>query len=167
MHPTAALPPIERLREIRILVIDDDPRLAHLLESVLQGLGFSQIKLCHDGDEALQFLKNHPIDLVICDWQMQAVSGIELVCQLREDETALNRLTPIIMLSGHSDIEHIKAARDAGITEYLTKPFTAHTLCNRLSHVIEHPRHFIASPYYSGHDRRRKHVPVEYDRRKK
>jgi len=155
-----------RLRDIHILVIDDDRRLAQLLESVLRALGFTRITLCFDGVEAWKLLRDNPYDLLICDWVMQQLDGIELIHRLRHDETSVNRLMPILMLSGHSDRDMVEKARDAGITEYLTKPFTASSLCGRISHIIDHPREFVASRQYAGHSRRRKTVQVENDRRK-
>ena len=158
--------PTKYLRDVHVLVVDDDRRIAKLVRSVLAGLGFEQITVQHSAEDAMAFMKKQDVDLLICDWMMDGMSGVEMVEALRRDIADKHQLVPVIMLSGNSEQPQIEAARDSGVTEYVMKPFTAKSLCSRIVAVIEHPRSFIMSPDFSGHNRRRKRVDATQERRK-
>lgn len=155
-----------QLRDIHVLVIDDDRRVAKLLRSVLEGLGFGNIHVKHSAEEADGFLRKQSVDLVICDWMMDGRSGISLVEEFRRDVTHPNQLVPVLMLSGNAEKPQVEAARDSGVTEYVMKPFTAKSLCSRIITIIENPRSFVMSPNFYGHNRRRKTLPIDAERRK-
>lgn len=155
----------KELRDVRVLLVDDDHRIANLVRSVLLGLGFQHVHVVHDGQAGIEYIKANQLDLIICDWQMEPVSGLDLVQYLRREDTTHNRVVPVIMLSGNSERPMVESARDAGVTEYVVKPFTARSLCNRIMTVIDHPRSFIIAPEFAGHNRRRKHVAHEGERR--
>lgn len=152
----ASLKAAKHLRDVHVLVVDDDRRIAKLIRSVLAGLGFQHIIVEHSGEEALKILSEREIDMVICDWMMDGMSGVEMVETLRRDVASPNQLVPVIMLSGNSEKPQIESARDRGVTEYVMKPFTAKSLCSRIISVIDNPRSFIISEGFSGHNRRRK-----------
>lgn len=154
--PVPAAKPEKYLREVSVLVVDDDRRIAKLIRSVLAGLGFEDIVVAHSGEEALALLSKREMDMIICDWMMDGMTGVEMVEHLRRDIANPNQLVPVIMLSGNSEKPQIEAARDSGVTEYVMKPFTAKSLCSRITAVIEQPRSFIISDGFSGHNRRRK-----------
>lgn len=145
----------DRLRDVRVLVVDDDVRISRLIQSVLLGLGFEDVTLCHDGKKAVQILQEKRIDFVICDWLMEPMDGMELLQYIRKSPESPNPIIPVIMLSGNSEILQVEAARDAGVTEYVAKPFTARSLCSRIISVIDRPRSFIMAPEFSGPNRRR------------
>ena len=147
-----------RLGKINVLVIDDDKAISNLVRNVLKNLGFGNIILVHSGEEGLQVIQNNAIDLIITDWEMEPMSGVELTRKIRNLE-APKCFLPIIMLTGHSEKQEIEVARDCGITEYLIKPFTAKTLCSRIVMVIESPRSFILCRQYRGPSRRRRSQP--------
>ena len=159
--------PAKELRDVRVLLVDDDRRIANLVRSVLLGLGFQHVHVLHDGKEGITYLKDNQVDLIICDWQMEPVSGMDLVHYLRTVDQSHNRVVPVIMLSGNSEKPQVESARDAGVTEYVVKPFTARSLCNRIMTVIDHPRSFIIAPEFAGHNRRRKSVAPGDERRKR
>lgn len=156
-----------RLSKVSVLVVDDDKAISNLIKNVLKNLGFGNVFVVHNGHEGLKVLENNSIDLVITDWEMEPMSGVELTQHIRKLDSG-KRFMPIIMLTGHSEKAEIEMARDCGITEYLIKPFTAKTLCSRIMMVVEAPRSFILSKEYKGPSRRRRsQTPPEGERRKR
>lgn len=163
--PTKRITSNKFLRDITVLVVDDDRRIAKLVRSVLEGLGFEKVHVEHSAESAMQYLLKQEVDMIICDWMMDGQNGVSMIEEMRRDIMNPNQLTPVIMLSGNSERPQIETARDSGVTEYVMKPFTAKSLCGRIVAVIEHPRSFIMSPDFSGHNRRRKKLDVEHERR--
>lgn len=157
----------EALSHIHVVVIDDDARIGLIIRSVLEGLGFTNIRIFTDVEESIAYLKLHIADMIICDWQMSPTNGIDFTRYLRQKIQNTNRTVPVIMLSGNSEQSHVEMARDNGVTEYVIKPFTARSLCSRIISVIENPRSFILAPEFQGPNRRRKKLPASKERRKK
>jgi len=106
--------------------------------------------------EALEFMQNQSIDLLITEWVLKPLDGVELVRQVRLAKNSINRGVPIIMLTGRGEAVDVQTARDAGITEFLVKPFDIRALYERLEHVVEKPRWFVISHRFVGPDRRRR-----------
>lgn len=156
-----------RLGKISVLVVDDDKSISNLVRNVLKNLGFGNIIVVHNAVEGLQVLEKNSIDLIIADWEMQPMSGVEMTRKIRNMDSN-KRFVPIIMLTGHGERHEIELARDCGITEYLIKPFSAKTLCSRLTTVVDAPRSFIVSREYAGPNRRRRSLtpPGGQERRK-
>jgi CheY-like chemotaxis protein len=100
-------------------------------------------------------MREEKIDILIIDWQLKTLDGIDLAVHLRQSLDSPNRMIPIIMLTAHNDRVDIEKARDAGISEYLVKPFSSKTLLERLYAVVEEPRSFILCKSFVGPDRRR------------
>lgn len=148
-----------RLGKISVLVVDDDKAISNLVKNVLKNLGFGNVVVVHTGAEGLQVLEHNSIDLVITDWEMTPMNGVEMTQKIRTME-GNKRFLPVIMLTGHGEKQEIELARDCGITEYLIKPFTAKSLCSRIMMVIDAPRSFVFSNGYSGPSRRRRNVEV-------
>lgn len=148
----------DRLRQIEVLVADPDPRISRLVKSVLESFGFRNIHMVKDGTDAIELLKHKPIDLVITEWPMEPVDGINFVRFVREDSNFANRDVPIIMLTGRAEANDVHQARDSGVNEFVVKPFNATTLSNRIIEVIDNPRSFIVSKHFVGPDRRRRAV---------
>lgn len=146
------------LRQIRLLIVDDDSHVTGLLRDVLRSLGFSHMDIVGDGAAAIKKMQLHYYDLIICDWKMKPMDGLTFTRYIRTSPDSPNRFISIIMLTGYSDAEHVQVARDAGVTEFLVKPFRIESLCNRIRSVAERPRTFVISGNYTGPDRRRRHV---------
>ncbi|MCP5361926.1 MAG: response regulator [Hyphomicrobiales bacterium] len=108
---------------------------------------------------AQEALGHEKYDLLITDWEMPEMTGLELVQYIRSHPKALNFFVPIIMLTGRAERENIERARDAGITEFLAKPFTIEDLRKRIISVVETPRPFVLSRSYNGPCRRRHNKP--------
>ncbi len=153
------------LESVRVLIVDDQDFIRSLLRHILGVLGCKQISDAADGKTAWEIMLDNPPDLLIADWEMQPMDGIELVGKVRNDANSPDRFMPIIMLTAHSERPRIIAARDSGVNEFVMKPISAKTLFSRLNAVIEHPRRFVRTGEYFGPDRRRKKVFVDFERR--
>lgn len=164
-----------RLAKVHVLVVDDDPKLLQLLRGLLAQLGFVHITALTSAQDALGVLKNkrpeRQVDLLITDWNMSPVDGLELIRYIRTSPDSNNPYLPIIMLSGRGEWSDVEKARDAGFTEYLVKPFSAKALCDRIILCVETPREFVTTSGYKGPSRRRKDGPlpegITEDRRKR
>ena len=147
------------LERLNFLVVDDSSHMRSLVRSVLRGLGAKHIEEATDGADAYARLGTYPADVVICDWQMSPMNGLEFVRLLRTGTDSPNPLVPVILLTAHTEAQRVMEARDAGVTEFLAKPISAQQLCSRIRAVIEHPRPFIRAESYVGPDRRRRQDP--------
>ena len=117
-----------------ILVVDDYRTMVRIIRNLLTQLGFSDVDEAVDGTEALQKLKRRRYGLVISDWNMEPMSGYELLRQVREDGR-LTR-TPFIMVTAESKTENVIAAKQAGVNNYIVKPFNAATLKSKIDAVF-------------------------------
>jgi two-component system chemotaxis response regulator CheY len=151
----------ERLSLLKVLVADRDHRTASLVQRVLFSFGFRTLDVTTSGESVLSLLRSRPYDIIITEWNMQPVDGLALVNAIRtaKDDQRIPRDIPIIMLTARADKDSVIAARDAGITEFLAKPFSAHTLSHRIIQIVDNPRVFVESTTYTGPDRRRRGNP--------
>lgn len=145
------------LGSLRVLVVDDNTQMRTILGSVLNGAGVAHIHYAPTGAEGLEVVMSVPIDIAYVDYDMPGVNGLEFISKVRGSERNFRTL-PIIMVTGHSAMTRLMAARDRGVTEFLRKPVTAKSILDRLNSVVFHPRPFVKSPTYFGPDRRRKRV---------
>lgn len=141
---------------IRILVVDDTLPMRSIITYALSGLGIKDFYTANNAHTGFRAFCKHKPDIVISDWIMSGGSGIELTHLIRKSPVSTNRIAPIIMISGFSAPTRVAQARDAGVTEFLVKPFTVEQLAQRIAHVINNPRSFIDFSEYFGPDRRRK-----------
>ena len=145
-----------KLENLSVLVIEDTIPMRKLIVSVLESLGVATVYTADNGAHGfVQYQKYNP-DIIITDWLMQPVDGIEFVKMVRSHPESQNRMVPIIIITGYSAITRVVEARDQGVTEFLVKPFTASDLAKRMAYVINRPRDFVEAPKYYGPDRRRK-----------
>ncbi len=145
-----------RFDQISVLVADDSPTMRQLLKSSLDGFGVRRVMMAHDGNQAFDMFKDEWADLAIVDWNMKPTNGIEFVRLLRNSPESPNPYVPVLMLTGHADMDRIAEARDAGMTEILSKPISPKILHQRIEAVFSNPRTFIRSRNYFGPDRRRR-----------
>lgn len=146
--------PQSRLEDIQLLLVDDEKQMRRLLSDVMEHLGFKSPILANDGLEAMKLVSERPFDFIITDWRMQEVQGIELVRFVRFNVNCKCPHVPIIMLSGNTETHYVYQARDAGVNEYVIKPFSAAQLVRRIRSIIERPRCFVETPTYHGPNRR-------------
>ena len=147
------------LANIDILIADSDRAMRQVLTQNLRAMGMRRIHHVKNGDEALAFISEHHVDLLITEWAMRPTDGIMLLHYLRRNPETPNRLLPTIMLTGKGEVSDVEMARDQGITEFMIKPFTARSLYLRIEAMVDHPRNFIVSSTYCGPDRRRRSNP--------
>lgn len=140
----------------KVLLVEDNAPMLELLKGILQSFGIGTIITAMDGEEGfLKFCQNNP-DLVITDWMMTPCDGIALSHKIRNEKQSPNQYVPIILMTGFSEKKRVFNARDAGITEFLVKPFNTRDLYKRLHQIIERPRQFVRCEEFFGPDRRRK-----------
>jgi two-component system chemotaxis response regulator CheY len=148
------------LEKLRVLVVDDHEVMHKILLTILNGLGIGRIVSVANPDEALKEMRRAPPDIVFLDWMLGGQDGLRFVRFIRRLPDAMNPYVPIIMMTGHGDIDHVMRARDAGVTEFLVKPISPLAVAQRLETVIHHPRPFIRAQNYVGPDRRRRALSI-------
>ena len=117
-----------------ILIVDDYQAMVRIIRNLLQQLGFAQIDEAHDGEAALAKLRERAFGLVISDWNMEPMSGLELLERVRATP-ALKDL-PFIMVTAENRDDRVARAREAGVSGYVVKPFNADTLSRQITSVI-------------------------------
>ena len=117
-----------------VLVVDDYATMIRIISKLLRQLGFSNIDTAMDGQSALELMGARRYGLVLSDWNMEPVTGLDLVKAIRNDQ-ALND-TPFIMVTAESKPENVIKAKLAGVDSYIVKPFTAETLRRKLSGLL-------------------------------
>jgi two-component system, chemotaxis family, chemotaxis protein CheY len=147
------------LEALRIMVVDDNPHMRAILHSILDGMGVRHIADAPDGATALETLRKWPADIVLADYHMAPVDGVEFTYLVRNSPDSPDPFLPIIMVTGFADKPRVFEARDAGVTEIIVKPITARALIDRMNAVIFRPRPFIRTESYFGPCRRRRQDP--------
>jgi CheY-like chemotaxis protein len=147
------------ISRVKFLIVEDNPFMTTLLRTVLRTLGVNQVEAAPDGNLGFQLLQSFEPDIVLLDWEMAPMDGIEFTRLLRTSKQSPNRYLPIIMITAHSEMSRVLEARDAGVNELLAKPIAALKLFTRIRNIVERPRLFVDSPGYFGPDRRRRGDP--------
>jgi len=117
-----------------ILIVDDYKTMLRIIRNLLKQLGFTNVDEATDGSAALQKLRDKEYSLVISDWNMEPMSGMQLLTEVRAD-IKLKEL-PFIMITAESKTENVIAAKEAGVSNYIVKPFNAATLKTKLTAVL-------------------------------
>lgn len=119
---------------IPVLVVDDYKTMIRIIRNLLKQLGFSDVDDAADGTEALDMLRKKKYGLVISDWNMEPMTGYELLKEVRTDDQLAR--TPFIMVTAESKTENVIAAKKAGVNNYIVKPFNAATLKTKIDAVF-------------------------------
>lgn len=159
-----------------VLVVEDSQWLMSLMIQSLRAVGVGTVKKAEHGGDAIEFLKvmqSRPgeagvqaIDMVISNWEMSPVNGLILLRWLRRHKDSPNRFMPVVMVSGYSNRQAVEEARDWGVTEFMTKPYSVDMLMLRMMQAILRPRQFVHTSEYFGPDRRRQDLYCDNDLRK-
>ena len=123
-------------KSMNILIVDDYKTMLRIIRNLLKQIEFNNVEEASDGTEALAKLRAGQFGLVISDWNMQPMTGLELLQEVRAD-TRL-RQTPFIMITAESKAENVVAAKQAGVSNYIVKPFNAETLKEKIEKVLAH-----------------------------
>ncbi|MFZ5913372.1 MAG: response regulator [Pseudomonadota bacterium] len=143
------------LERLSVLHIDDHANMRKIVSAILRSLGVQFLYQANDGADGIDAMRIYRPDVVIVDWEMQGITGIEFIGLIRKASDSPNPYVPIIFLTSHSDPQHVREARDAGVSEYLIKPVSASALYSRFMSIINRPRPFVSSRDYFGPCRRR------------
>lgn len=156
----------EEITKHGVLIADHSPHMASLIAVMLRSLGRKDIRESYDANRAMIELRRRAFDVLIIDDDLNGMDGVAFTKKLRACSDCQNRLVPIIMMSAAPDAKRIADARDAGVTEFLRKPFAANHLQTRLTSIETNPRGFIEAEAYTGPDRRRKTVDIGENERR-
>jgi two-component system, chemotaxis family, chemotaxis protein CheY len=119
---------------INVLIVDDYKTMLRIIRSLLTQIGFNNIDEAANGSMALAKVKEKKYELIISDWNMEPMTGLELLQNIRADEKTKN--TPFIMVTAESKTDNVIAAKNAGVSNYIVKPFNAETLKAKLVSVL-------------------------------
>jgi two-component system, chemotaxis family, chemotaxis protein CheY len=119
---------------IPVLVVDDYNTMVRIIRNLLRQLGFEHVDDASDGSAALEKMRQRKYGLVISDWNMEPMTGFDLLQQVRSDPGLT--ATPFIMVTAESKTENVIAAKKAGVSNYIVKPFNAQTLKSKIEAVF-------------------------------
>ena len=121
-------------KNMKILIVDDFKSMLMITDSILKQFGFKHVDQAMDGQSALTKIKENKYGLVLSDWNMEPMNGMELLKAVRSDPAT--KSLPFILITAESKAENIIAAKQAGVNNYIVKPFTAATLKEKMSAVL-------------------------------
>ncbi|MBW1705621.1 MAG: chemotaxis response regulator CheY [Deltaproteobacteria bacterium] len=120
--------------DMEVLVVDDFATMRRILKNILRQIGFTNISEADDGKTALNMLKKQKFDLILCDWNMPEMPGIELLKQVKADGGLKD--IPFVMVTAEAQKDNIIQAVQSGVSNYVVKPFTADTISEKLEKVF-------------------------------
>ncbi|MGE5145872.1 MAG: response regulator [Candidatus Eiseniibacteriota bacterium] len=121
-------------KSMNVLIVDDYKTMLRIIRNLLKQLGFDNVEEATDGGMALTKLREKSYGLVISDWNMEPMTGLQLLKEVRAD--AKLKDTPFIMVTAESKTENVVSAKQAGVNNYIVKPFNAETLKSKISAVL-------------------------------
>jgi two-component system chemotaxis response regulator CheY len=121
--------------EMNVMVVDDAATMRRIVRSLLRELGIKNVREAEDGEVAFEDLKRQRADLVVSDWSMPKMTGIELLRAIRQDDDLKH--IPVLMVTAESKKENIMEAVQAGVNNYIVKPFNSKTLEEKLNKIFK------------------------------
>ena len=119
---------------LKILIVDDFSTMRRIIKNLLRQLGFTNVQEANDGATAWPKIQSEPFDLIVTDWNMPKMSGLELLKAIKSDESLKD--IPVLMVTAEALKENIIEAVKAGVSNYIVKPFTAETLQEKLERIF-------------------------------
>lgn len=119
---------------IKILIVDDFSTMRRIMKNILKNLGFKNLVEADDGSAAWALLEEQQVDLIIADWNMPEMTGLELLKKIRGSNH--HKEVPFLMVTAEAQKEQVIAAIQSGVTNYVVKPFTAETISDKLERII-------------------------------
>ncbi len=144
------------LEALTFLFVDDNKHMHSVVKAILNSMRIKNIRFSDNAADAFMELRQWHPDIVITDWAMQPLDGLDFVRLVRKGADSPNPYIPIILLTGHTEMYRVIEARDAGVNEILAKPISIKGLYSRIVSIVERPRPFIKTKTYFGPCRRRK-----------
>lgn len=155
------------LGKLAFLVVDDNANMVMIVKTILKNFGVIHMYEAKDVAEAFSLVRQYAIDIVILDYNLGFMDGVEFVRLMRTASDSPNTYLPIIMLTAYTEQHRVETARDAGVTEFCAKPITAIEVYRKIVEVIERPRSFVRTNSYFGPDRRRHDAPLKGPERRR
>ena len=121
-------------KKMPVLIVDDYKTMLRIVSGLLRQLGFNNIEEATDGAEALTKARQHNFGLIISDWNMEPMTGLQFLQEVRADGEL--KAMPFVMITAESKTENVIAAKQAGVNNYIVKPFNAATLKSKLQSVL-------------------------------
>ena len=119
---------------MKVLIVDDYKTMVRIIRNLLKQLNFNNVDEASDGSAALRKLREGNFGLVVSDWNMEPMTGLQLLKEVRSDNTLKD--LPFIMVTAESKTENVIAAKQAGVSNYIVKPFNAATLKAKLTGIL-------------------------------
>jgi len=154
---------MDKIVKYGVVVADPAEKMAILVAAMLRGLGHRMVTMASTAREVHNLLIARSYSLIIIDDALGPPGVLEEIRRMRTDPAHPNRTTPIILVSATPSVASIAAARDAGVSEVVKKPFSTADLQKRIEALDIFPRNFIEAPDYAGPDRRRKTMTIGDD----
>ncbi len=119
---------------VKILIVDDFATMRRIMKNILKQLGFSNVSEADDGTTALEELKKNNYDLIISDWNMPKMTGLELLKIVRADD--IYKEVPFLMVTAEAQKQNVIEAVQAGVSNYVVKPFTADAIADKIKKIL-------------------------------
>ena len=143
------------LEALSILVVDDNKHMHSVVKAILNSMRVKNVRFSDNAADAFMEMRQWHPDIIITDWAMQPLDGLDFVRLVRKGADSPNPYSPIILLTGHTEMSRVIEARDAGVNEILAKPISIKALYTRILSIVQNPRPFVKSKSYFGPCRRR------------
>lgn len=144
---------------ITILLLDDSKDRQAVTQTVLEGAGIRAVIRETDPLRALEILREHVVDIVLVEYRMAKLDGVEFVRMVRHSSDSVNSRIPVIVQTAEPTQPLVEAARDAGVHEFLVRPFSSEQVARHINGVLRKPRDFVEVFGFTGPDRRRLRNP--------
>ncbi|ACT58783.1 response regulator [Hirschia baltica] len=158
---------MNRLGNVKVLILDDHKNMRSLWRSMLMGFGIRSVYEAKDAYEALEVLRSNFIDILIVDFHLDGLTGAEFVGMLRRGADSPAPHIPVIACSGDSRPKVLRKWIDAGVDEILAKPVSAEQAWQKMCMLVNRRRTFVRLGKYSGPDRRRRASPYVGDQERR
>ena len=120
--------------KLKVLIVDDFPTMVRIMRKLLKQIGYENVDEAANGRDALARIETATYDIVISDWNMEPMTGLQLLKEVRSDQKLKDM--PFVMITAESKTDNVVAAKAAGVNNYIVKPFNAATLKTKLSSVL-------------------------------
>jgi DNA-binding response OmpR family regulator len=148
-------------RAYRALVVEHSTYFSKLMKYWMSDLGFDDVRICTDTDDAMILLASMEFDLIVCDLESAPLNGFAFVHVLRRMRGTPNRLKPVVLTSHSATRRRVEVARDVGSSEFIAKPWSRKVFTQRIMAALSRQRNFIKAGEFFGPDRRRQ--ATKYD----
>ncbi len=138
------------LEHIDILFVDDSRNMHQIMKTILNAMRIKQIRFAENAADAFVEMRTRMPDILITDWKMQPLDGLDFVRLVRRGSDSPNPFIPILLLTAHTEMHRVLEARDAGVHDVVAKPVSIAGLYKKILTIIEHPRPFVRSEKYFG-----------------